>query len=117
MGARSSSLVLSSPASRGHGLRHVVYDARTGAGGILNGNPFKIGGKYMTPGFWGANAAPYYGNLPPGLWMSGDGKDFTVSVVTSREQAVALFIDWIKHEPAWKVEYLAAWGPVSCCSS
>jgi hypothetical protein len=76
------------------------------------GNPFKIGGKFMTPGFYGAKAAPYYGALPPGEWVRGGGMDpMTIRMVQSREHAVALFIDWIKHEPAWKVEYLAPNSP------
>jgi hypothetical protein len=74
------------------------------------GNPFKIGGKAIVPGLFGAEASPYQGYLPVGKYAHGVGRSATAYAivnVTSVAQAVAWFIDWIKHEPAWRVQYLA----------
>jgi len=71
------------------------------------GNPFKTGAKFITPGHFGAKASPYRGDLPEGEYTRvGQGR-FAISRVRERNHAVALFIDWIRHEPSWKPEYLS----------
>jgi len=84
------------------------------------GNPFKIGAKFIAPGHFGARSSPYHGDLPPGEYSRIAQGPFTIGLVGDRNHAVALFVDWIQHEPAWKVEYvgpelaghdLACWCP------